>query len=261
MKEVSLFFGDLIRYLPIEHESGNNLFILSSKLVFQIGDYFVRHLFETRHRGAFELAYVGFTSVCETFWKCKSNVYNQQPNKWLEHVLELIQSDKARFKLCSTRRGGGIPFFFQAIITTELVENGRKSLDKSMNILLKLAKQTYDDDLLNFSKVLSMYVLSALFKDTRLGEDVLRYAENALIIAISGFDSIFWNVRNASTLLFSSLINRIFGVNRSREEISKKNSLPGKIFFLKFPQLYDFFIQIIQESIDNIEYIYIIFNM
>jgi hypothetical protein len=111
-----LFFGDLIRYLPIEHESvGDNMFILSSKLVFQIGDYFVRHLFETRHRGAFELAYVGFTSVCETFWKCKSNVYNQQPNKWLEHVLELIQSDKARFKLCSTRRGGEIPFFFQAL--------------------------------------------------------------------------------------------------------------------------------------------------
>ncbi len=37
--------------------------------VFAIGEYFVRHLFETRHRGAFELTYVGFTSVCETFWK------------------------------------------------------------------------------------------------------------------------------------------------------------------------------------------------
>lgn len=68
-----------------------------------------------------------------------------------------------------------------------------------------------------------MYILSALFKDTRLGEDVLKYAENALIIAINSFDSQFWNVRNASTLLFSSLISRIFGVNRSREEISKKN--------------------------------------
>jgi hypothetical protein len=68
-----------------------------------------------------------------------------------------------------------------------------------------------------------MYILSALFKDTRVGEDVLQYAESALIIAINGFDSAFWNIRNSSTLLFSSLINRIFGVNRSKEEISKKN--------------------------------------
>lgn len=72
-------------------------------------------------------------------------------------------------------------------------------------------------------KVLAMYILSALFKDTRLGEDVVQFVESALISAINGFDSVFWNVRNASTLLFSSLINRVFGVNRSRDEISKKN--------------------------------------
>jgi hypothetical protein len=35
----------------------------------RIGDYFVKHLFETRHRGAFELAYVGFTNMCQTFWR------------------------------------------------------------------------------------------------------------------------------------------------------------------------------------------------
>jgi hypothetical protein len=108
-------------------------------------------------------------------------------------------------------------------VSTELTENGRKALDHSMNILLKLAEQTYDDDNSNFTKCISMYVAAALFKDTRLGEDVLKYAESALIISISGFDSVFWNVRNASTLLFSSLITRIFGVSRSREEISRKN--------------------------------------
>lgn len=67
MKEISLFFGDIVKVLPIEFES--DTFILSSKQVFRIGEYFVKHLFETRHRGAFELAYVGFTMVCDTFWK------------------------------------------------------------------------------------------------------------------------------------------------------------------------------------------------
>ena len=100
-----------------------------------------------------------------------------------------------------------------------------------MDILLNLAQCENT----NFSKVLSMYVLSALFKDTRIGEEVLQYAEKALIVSINGFDSIYWNIRNASTLLFSSLMTRIFGVNRSKEEISKKNRL--NIFIYIYFQL------------------------
>ena len=122
-----------------------------------------------------------------------------------------------------------------------------------MNVLLKLAKQDFDTDEQNFSKVLAMYILSALFKDTRIGEDVLKYAEPTLIIAINSFDSIYWNVRNGSSLLFCSLINRIFGTNRSKEKISKKNMMPGKMFFTKFPKLYQFFSQVINESIDLLE--------
>lgn len=225
MKEISLFFGDLVRLLPIEHETlQEHSYLLSSAQVNQIGDYFVQHLFETRHRGAFELAYIGFTSMCETFWKCRNGLYCDQTLKWADHVLNLIQTEESKMKLCSTRRGGGLPYFVQAIVSTELVENGRKTLSKCMSVLLKLVETKVDDaDEENFSQVLAMYILSALFKDTRLGEDVLQYAEAALIAAINGFDSVFWNVRNASTLLFSSLINRIFGVNRSKEEISKKN--------------------------------------
>lgn len=223
MKEISLFFGDLVRLLPIEFESTDS-YLLSSSQVNQIGDYFVKHLFETRHRGAFELAYIGFTSMCETFWKCRNGLYCDQTLKWTDYVLNLIQTEESKIKLCSTRRGGGLPFFVQAIVSTELVENGRKTLSKCMSVLLNLVERKQnEEDEENFSKVLAMYILSALFKDTRLGEDVLQYAEAALIAAINGFDSGFWNVRNASTLLFSSLINRIFGVNRSKEEISKKN--------------------------------------
>ncbi|CAF0722657.1 unnamed protein product [Brachionus calyciflorus] len=253
MKEISLFFGDLVRLLPIEFESQKeSSFLLASSQVNKIGDYFVRHLFETRHRGAFELAYIGFTSMCETFWKCNTGLYCNQTLKWTDYVLNLIQTEESKIKLCSTRRGGGLPFFVQAIVSTELVENGRKTLSKCMNVLLKLV-EVNDADEENFSKVLAMYILSALFKDTRLGEDVLQYAETALIAAINGFDSVYWNVRNASTLLFSSLINRIFGVNRSKEEISKKNSMPGRMFFSKFPQLYQFFQNVISTSIETLE--------
>ena len=152
MKEISLFFGDIVRILPLEGEFSGG-FILSEEQVFRIGDYFVRHLFETRHRGAFELAYVGFTSVCGTFWKCQARVYCGQPSRWLEYVLELIQGEQARNKICETRRGGGIPFYVQAIVSSELAENGRRALDRSMQVLLRLAERNFDADEQNFSKV------------------------------------------------------------------------------------------------------------
>ncbi len=120
---------------------------------FRIGEYFVKHLFETRHRGAFELAYIGFTCMCETFWKCNSNLYCEQPTKWLNYVLNLIQTEEAKSKLFSTRRGGGLPFYVQAIVSTELTENGRKSLSESMKILLQLAEKTFLKDEENFTKV------------------------------------------------------------------------------------------------------------
>jgi thyroid adenoma-associated protein len=92
-----------------------------------------------------------------------------------------------------------------------------------MKTLLKLAEPTYENDSKNFTKVLAMYILASLFKDTRIGEEVLKFVENVIMVAINGFDSKYWNVRNASTILYSSLLNRIFGVSRSRDEISKKN--------------------------------------
>ena len=86
-----------------------------------------------------------------------------------------------------------------------------------MTTLLQIAKlkHSVSDETKCFSKVLSIYILSALFKDTRIGEDVLLFAQDALILAMDGFDSTYWNVRNASTLLFSSLMTRIFGIKFS----------------------------------------------
>lgn len=249
MKEISLFFGYIVSQLSLEHES--NKYLISHKYVEMIGAYFVKHLLSTRHRGAFELAYMGFCQICEYFWRCKQPIYYELPLKWLDYVIQLMKNEESKDKICSTRRGGGMPFFVQAIVGTEPNENGYKTLDKTMKILLDLAKDSLSQKE-NFSQVLSMYVLSALFKDTRLGEEVTKYAEDAIIAAISGFDSVYWNVRNSSTILFSSLMNRIFGVNRSREEISKKNSMPGKLFFSKFPKLFEFFNITIHSTLQSI---------
>lgn len=86
--------------------------------------------------------------------RCRSSVYCERPNQWLEYVLGLVESEESRSRLFSTRRGGGLPFFVQAIVSTELTESGgRKSLARSMRVLLKLAEANFSVDEQNFSKV------------------------------------------------------------------------------------------------------------
>jgi len=44
-----------------------------------------------------------------------------------------------------------------------------------------------------------------------LGEDVLKYSEEALKMAILGFGDNSWALRNTSSMLYSTLCSRIFG--------------------------------------------------
>uniref|UniRef100_A0ACB8GB73 Uncharacterized protein n=1 Tax=Sphaerodactylus townsendi TaxID=933632 RepID=A0ACB8GB73_9SAUR len=74
-------------------------------------------------------------------------------------------------------------------------------------------------------QVHALNILRALFKDTRLGENIIPYVADGMQAAILGFMSSVWAVRNSSTLLFSTLITRIFGVKRGKDENSKKNRL------------------------------------
>ena len=42
---------------------------LTPSLLLEIGRHFMALLAETKHRGAFEQAHVGFSRVCATLWK------------------------------------------------------------------------------------------------------------------------------------------------------------------------------------------------
>ena len=72
-----------------------------------------------------------------------------------------------------------------------------------------------------------------------MGEDVLKYAEKALILAISGFAAESWALRNASSMLYSTLCSRIFGVKKADEEERISNSE----FFARFPNLESFLLE------------------
>lgn len=59
--------------------------------------------------------------------------------------------------------------------------------------------------------------------------------------------------RNSATLLFSALCTRIFGVKRSKTDLSGKNSMSARMFFHRYPDLYPFLLNQVRHAAKIIE--------
>jgi hypothetical protein len=118
----------------------------------------------------------------------------------------------------------------------------------AMDELIGLAMNSKADQEM---RVHAMNILRALFRDTRLGDCVTGYVERGVKASITGFKASNWAERNAATLLFSALITRIFGVKREKDadELSVKNCLTGKVFFLRYPDLHSFLLKSLEECV------------
>ncbi|XP_037073103.1 thyroid adenoma-associated protein homolog [Pollicipes pollicipes] len=190
-------------------------------------------LAETRHRGAFEQAHVGFSRVCHTLWKSPLPELNQTPGRWLDEVVADIRGE-GRQTLCSTRRSAGLPFLMQALLTSEPSVIGSAYFSRSMSSLLEVATQGGE------TSVHAMNVLRALFRDARLGESVGAHVTDGIMAAVTAFKADTCAERNSASLLFAALVTRVFGVQRSRDTLAKKNCMTGRLFFLRYPALYPF---------------------
>ncbi|XP_069810892.1 tRNA (32-2'-O)-methyltransferase regulator THADA isoform X2 [Dendropsophus ebraccatus] len=256
MKEVSLLLGLLCQSLPLQTDLTSPEGLITVEQVNEMGDYFKHHLLQSRHRGAFELAYVGFVKLTEMLIGCKEESLRCLPRQWLCNVLEEIKCSDPSSRLCATRRSAGIPFYIQALLASEPKNSKAGLLKMTMKELISLAMPSSDLSGNNSTipQVHALNILRAVFRDTRLGENVIPYVGEGTQAAILGFTSPVWAVRNSSTLLFSTLITRIFGVKRGKDERSKKNRMTGREFFSRFPTLYPFLLEqleIVANTVDS----------
>ena len=202
------------------------------------GQYFLDQLTHGRHRGAFELAATGFTNLCKDARCHNSSEISNLPEEWLRLTIDILSDEEKCKSLCNTRRSAGLPFLFTALCCSDVGQRGKPLLHQSMGVLFPLAKQVDNPDLSCHAR----NILRALFRESSLSEDVLRYAEDALMYSISGFADKSWALRNTSAMLYSTLCSRIFGVKKSDHEEKISNSE----FFSRFSNLEKFLL-------DNLE--------
>ncbi|XP_018411906.1 PREDICTED: thyroid adenoma-associated protein [Nanorana parkeri] len=255
MKEVSLLLGFLCQNLPLQTQLDSPRGLITVEQVKEMGEYFKHHLLQSRHRGAFELAYVGFVKLTDMLIGCKEESLRSLPRQWLCNVLEEIKSSDPSSRLCATRRSAGIPFYIQALLASEPKNSKACLLKMTMKELINLAMPSSDLSGNNSTipQVHALNILRAIFRDTRLGENVIPYVGEGTQAAILGFTSPVWAVRNSSTLLFSTLITRIFGVKRGKDERSKKNRMTGREFFSRFPVLYPFLLEKLEAVANTVD--------
>ncbi|XP_017055501.1 thyroid adenoma-associated protein homolog isoform X2 [Drosophila ficusphila] len=258
IKEVCLILGELVDRAPLEDELQAE-FLLSSQQVEVIGEQFLYLLAETKHRGAFEQAYVGFTMLCRRFWHSDAVHLNQLPNQWVGEAMAMVSGEAISkgVRLCSTRRSAGMPFMLQALICTELKLGTHATLHRCMERLLGVCERRTPGAAGITARSHALNILRALFRCSELAELVTEFMARGIQCALDGLLlAEEWAERNCATLLLAALIVRVFGVERARlesGELHVRNRMTGRIFFTRYPQLFDYFHAALQREADRMD--------
>ncbi|XP_030763962.1 thyroid adenoma-associated protein homolog isoform X2 [Sitophilus oryzae] len=245
MKEMTLLLAEIVKQtMKLESE----ISMLSDDLLMEVGQLFVNVFVQSKHRGVFEQASVGFSIICEHYWSSSREKINSLPRQWLNDALELCTGKKHSEDLCPTRRSAGLPFLILSIVTTSIESAPFQTV---MSCLLKTAEDSEDGN--SEIKMHCLNVLRAIFRHSKLGELVAPYVAAGVILAIKGFRSETWGIRNSSTLLFAALMVRMFGVQRTADDdrVCFKNKLTVRVFFLRYEPLYSFILSTLAEECHN----------
>lgn len=81
------------------------------------------------------------------------------------------------------------------------------------------------------------------------------YLAEGFKVAITGFNKPTWAERNSATLLFASLMTRMFGVQRNRDidNISFKNKMSSKMFHQRYTTLKPFLLEKLIDATESFE--------
>ncbi|KAF5394227.1 hypothetical protein PHET_11996 [Paragonimus heterotremus] len=265
--------------------------LFSTLQILQISEFFCTQLLCGRHRGAVEQCSIGFRPFCQSLLSSRLTHRRQVPALWLQAMLDdlLLPIDVTRPVLpestmtgflerarelpftclrcaddayCITRRSAGLPLFIQDILSAMCNSNcGDLSyVTSTMNRLLDLIDSTLSSSTVSCVNtcgsiqrcVVTFNVVRTLFRSSTLMQATSTFVERAICLALDGLGSREWIIRNSAGLLYSTLVERIFGVNRSRDMTSRKNCLSSASFFTRYSILKHHLVRIFEMTTTNL---------
>lgn len=222
---------------------------VSKTQVQSVSEHFIDLLLKLRHCGAFRALQA---PLCVAL---RSGYTFSEKMVLLENVLEVCLGTG---QITTTRRSAGLPFLVLSLAHSccgrgnELIQ----LLNKAIPSLLKTA--TYDKESIDLvdlapSIIHAFNIIRTLVRDSRIAVELGSHMASIAELCLSNFNSSYWNVRNASAMLLSSLIARIFGPKHFNDLISQDHHVDLREIEVKFEGLVDVitaFLEIPSETLE-----------
>ncbi|RHY34790.1 hypothetical protein DYB32_000651 [Aphanomyces invadans] len=179
------------------------------------GDVLLNALFELKHGGAVATVAVAYEDICKALLTHTASAslssdslrrtLAQCPAKWCDVLLHRLEHAEQQFIL---RRSAGFASSFVAILRAEPRNAAATLLPNVLDTLLRLARNA---NTVERARVHALNILKLLGQDAILAEDMAVFVPQLLTVAVHGFASTSWAVRNSSMMLFAAATQRAIG--------------------------------------------------
>jgi hypothetical protein len=238
---------------PPPQQQSQSAQLLTVEQISMVGATILDALGRLKHMGAIAEAHNSLQIIAECLLKHGERCIElcRLPHQWLLAILGRLENKKQVFIL---RRSAGFAYSFLSILRAEpanckpallhiamksLLQHVEKGLEGLYNPLSSNEIETIhepDDNIWRIC-VHSLNVLRLILCDGALGQDLDIYIARTAILAVRGFRSPKWAVRNSSMMVFSAVVQR--SVDNDKNEASAKAATAIE-FFQRMPTLFPF---------------------
>ncbi|PWW77429.1 hypothetical protein C7212DRAFT_292868 [Tuber magnatum] len=205
IKESSALLGAIINTADFDSSPQS---LLSKQNFSDIGNTLLEQLLDIRHRGAFSAVSPSFIELCS---RCLSTqVLSDLPEQWLsKSILQIIDKSNS-----ITRRSAGLPSLIVGIVVADphpdrpLLKSTFEKLEEFARLPANLS---IDGTKVNLPQVHALNCLKLMFVDSRLSPASQEFLGRGLELSVRCFASEVWAIRNCGIMLFTALVNRLFG--------------------------------------------------
>lgn len=170
------------------------------------------------HRGVLSSVFNTYVSGCVAC--LNDEELATWPDRWLDESLELVKG-KTQFV---SRRSGGLPFLITGVLNAYTKKSNYQKLSYVMDELTSHTKAPLKEEeraKSGFPQVHAFNCIKHLYLDSVLFPYARRYLEDVLELSLRSINSPEWSIKNAALMLFSAIINRVFGTNMVNNQPSR----------------------------------------
>eukprot|EP01133_Synstelium_polycarpum_P017967 gene17967-21440_t len=257
MKQLSLMLGTIIDRVGFPaNEAADSSALLQVDQIKSIGKTFLHILLNTRHKGAIEKTYLGFQVLCSRLMGASHPALYALPSTWIQSLFTRVREQS----LNVTRRSAGLPYTFTGLLAGEATHQKKVAgplLHQVIQTLLTMAKGPAAEDANNLEErsyqpqVHSINILRSIFRNKTMTNEIDAYYADAMMTIVRAYSSTSWSVRNAATMAFSTMVDKVVGVKKVRDEASVLNTATFHHFFAHMPSLHPFLLAHFRRSLDD----------